>query len=67
MKPFKMHTEGGKWIIQHGTHTAKYDNAKEAYMYISFFMIFRKHRRTAAEPYPVRSLVPHPKRGCANA
>ena len=64
MKPLKMHTKGGKWYVQTETKTAVFDNAHEAFMYISFLTVFTKHRRMASEPYPVRALVPHPVRGC---
>lgn len=61
---FKMNTYGGKWIITHGTNLAVLDSAREAFLYISLFTVFRKHKRTAAEPYPVRSLIPNALRGC---
>lgn len=70
MKPMKMHTKDGQWYIEDGNRTVTFDNSKDAWLYIAYSLIIRKKhktqpaRRNASEPYPVRSLVPHPIRGC---
>ena len=69
MKPlFKMQTKGGKWSIKEGSRTVTFANANDAWQYITLMMSVLVGAKVnpihkASQPYPVRSLVPHPIRG----
>ncbi len=64
----KLRTFKGKWYIEDRKKTAVFDNANDAWHYITYIMILRaaiKMNITKASTniHPVRSLVPHPIRG----
>lgn len=72
----KIQKKGGKWHIFDGRKTVEFDDSGAAWKYIFLMLqisrkvpaIPRKHAaRATTELYPVRSLVPHPKRGACNA
>ena len=69
MKPMKMHTKGGKWYIENGNRTIELDSSKDAWQYIFYMLVIRAAIKVnstipASILHPVRSLVPHPVRGC---
>ena len=60
-----MQTKGGKWSIKEGSRTVKFDNGNDAWQYIEHMMSVlvgnkANPRIQPSQPYPVRSLVPHP-------
>ena len=58
----KMRTELGMWIIIHNGKVKVYDTASEAVYYCFEMKEFEKQIAPQNCAYPVRSLVPHPKK-----
>lgn len=58
----KLRTEKGCWKIEHNGKAIKYENALQSMCYCLTMGEFETHIAPPHCVYPVKSLVPHPKK-----
>jgi hypothetical protein len=58
----KLRTEKGKWILLHNGKEITYDKGVYAFCYFLTMKDFEKQIAPPRCVYPVKSLVPHPKK-----
>lgn len=58
----KLRTEKGKWIITHNGRVIEYNKGLFAFYYCYVMKDFEKQIAPTHCVYPVKSLVPHPKK-----
>ena len=58
----KIITVKGQWTVLDGERVIDFENGEIAFAYAMLMAQIRPHKCTVPSIYPVRSLVPHPKK-----
>lgn len=58
----KLRTKNGEWILTDGTRVISFESGTAAFAYMLIMTRVRPVPCTTPTIYPVRSLIPHPKK-----
>lgn len=61
-KQMKIVTIKGEWTVFDGERVIEFENGEVAFAYAMVMARIRAHKCITPSVYPVRSLVPHPKK-----